>query len=91
MADKVFVLQYPFEFRGKEYKEFTARRPKVLDVRKFIKGVDKDSVQAMENMLADLMQIDPLVVSQIDFEDFIPMKAWAEDFLKLMLPASQES
>ena len=91
MSEKVFNLKYPFEYRGAQYIEFKARRPKVRDLRNFIKNVDKDSVAAMEKVLADLMEIDEKVISEIDVEDFAPMKSWFEGFLQKMLGESDES
>jgi hypothetical protein len=90
-TEKVFNLKFPFEYRGAQYIEFKARRPKVRDLRNFIKNVDKDSVQAMEKVLADLMEIDTTIIAEIDVEDFAPMKAWFEGFLKAMLGESEES
>ena len=88
-TEKVFNLQFPFEHRGANYIEFKARRPKVRDLRNFIKNVDKDSVAAMEKVLADLMEVDEKVIAEIDVEDFAPMKAWFEGFLKPMMSASK--
>lgn len=90
MTATVFNLKYPFEFKGVNYIEFKARRPKVRDLRNFIKNVEKDGVAAMEKVLADLCEIDDKVISEIDVEDFGPMKAWFEDFLKPMLGESNE-
>ncbi|TYO65542.1 phage tail assembly protein [Bradyrhizobium hipponense] len=91
MTEKVFELKYPFEYRGARYEKMTARRPKVRDLRNFIKNVEKDSVNAMEKVLADLMEVDTLIISEIDVEDFGPMKAWFEGFLKSMLGESEDS
>lgn len=88
---KVFELSYPFEYRGTNYTTFTARRPKVRDLRMFIKALEKDSVAAMESVIANLCEVDNLVIAEIDIEDFAPMKAWFEDFLKPMLGESTES
>lgn len=90
-SKKIFVLAHPFSYRGTEYKEFTARRPKVRDLRGFIKDIDKDSVAAMEKVLSNLFEIQVEVVSEIDIEDFGPMKSWFEGFLKPMLEGSTES
>lgn len=87
---ETFTLQYPFEYRGTEFSEFKARRPRVRDLRNFIKGVDKDGVAAMEKVLADLCEIDEKVIAEVDVEDFAPMKAWFERFLKPMLNDSDE-
>ena len=81
---EVFNLAHPFEYRGATYVEMKARRPKVRDLRTFIKNMEKDAVAAMEKVLADLCEIDEKVISEIDIEDFAPMKKWFEDFLKPM-------
>jgi hypothetical protein len=88
---KVFPLEFPFEYRGASYIEMKARRPKVRDLRNFIKNVDKEGMQAMEKVLADLMEIDTQVIAEIDVEDFGPMKAWFEGFLEKISNASSES
>ncbi|MGC0389284.1 phage tail assembly protein [Bradyrhizobium sp. USDA 241] len=90
MTENLFELKHPFEYRGASYNKFTPRRPKVRDLRNFIKNVDKDGVGAMEKVLADLCEIDEKVIAEIDIEDFAPMKHWFEGFLKPMLSASDE-
>jgi hypothetical protein len=85
MTQTVFNLAHPFEHRGATYVEFKARRPKVRDLRNFIKNVDKDGVAAMEKVLADLCEVDEKIIAEVDVEDFAPMKAWFEGFLKPML------
>jgi hypothetical protein len=89
-TSKKFNLKFPFTYKNADYIEFTARRPKVRDLRNFIKAMDTDAVAAMEKTLANLFEIDPLVVAEIDVEDFGPMKKWFEDFLKPMLSGSDE-
>jgi len=88
---KNFPLKFPVEFRGATYSEFNARRPKVRDIRQFIKNVEKDGMIAMEKVLADLMEVDGTIIAEIDSEDFGPMKAWFEGFLELMAGESKES
>ena len=85
MTAQTFNLNHPFEHRGATYVEFKARRPKVRDLRNFIKNVDKDGVAAMEKVLADLCEVDEKIIAEVDVEDFAPMKAWFEGFLKPML------
>jgi hypothetical protein len=86
---KTFPLTNPFEFRGQSYSQFEARRPKVRDLREFIKNLEKDGVAAMEKVLSNLFEVDTAVISEIDVEDFVPMKAWFESFLKPMLGESE--
>jgi hypothetical protein len=87
---EVFELKFPFEHRGQKYTEFKARRPKVRDLREFMKALDKDPVNAMERTIANLCEVDDKVVAEVDIEDFAPMKKWFEDFLKPMLPESND-
>lgn len=89
--ETTFDLKYPFEHKGANYIEFKARRPKVRDLRNFIKNADRDGVAAMEKVLADLMEIDEKIIAEIDIEDFGPMKKWFENFLKPMLGDSNDS
>ena len=95
MADgantKTFPLGYPFDFRGVSYREFTARRPKVRDLREFIRTVDKDGIKAVERVLSNLFEVEEAVVAEIDIEDFAPMRRWFDDFLKPMLNESPGS
>ncbi|MCA1379375.1 phage tail assembly protein [Bradyrhizobium sp. BRP05] len=86
----VFNLTHPFEYRGASYVELKPRRPKVRDLRNFIKNMDKDGVGALEKVLADLCEVDEKVIAEIDIEDFAPMKAWFEGFLKPMMSGSDE-
>jgi hypothetical protein len=88
---KVFTLKFPFEYRSSTYNEFKARRPKVRDIRTFIKNVEKDGMGAMEKVLADLFEVDAVIIAEIDSEDFAPMKQWFEGFLELMTNVSDES
>lgn len=89
-AVKVFTLEFPFDFRGTTYKEFEARRPKVRDLRQFIKNLDKDSVEAVEKVLANLCEVDESIIAEMDIEDFAPMKTWFEGFLKSIAGESNE-
>jgi hypothetical protein len=85
MSKTTFEFKFPFEFRGQKYPSLEARRPKVRDLRSFIKEVEKDGIAAMEIVLGNLCEVEPAVISEIDTEDFAPMKKWFEDFLKPML------
>ncbi|WP_316207381.1 phage tail assembly protein [Bradyrhizobium sp. SZCCHNR3118] len=81
---ETFNLSEPFEYRGATYVEMKARRPKVRDLRNFIKNMEKDAIAAMEKVLADLCEVDEKVIAELDVADFAPMKKWFEDFLKPM-------
>lgn len=80
-----FVLEAPFEFGGASYTKFDLRRPKVLDVRRFVEDANKGTeLEAIEKLVAQLAGVAPQVVAQIDFEDFAPMRKYITDFLKKM-------
>lgn len=88
MDKKLFELKYPFEYRGAKYTQFEARRPKLRDLKQFLKDLDKDSMAALQRVLSDLFEVQIEVMENIDIEDFGPMKSWFEDFLKHMAPES---
>lgn len=87
----VFRLKYPFDFRGATYQKFEMRRPKLRDLKKFSKEVEKDTIVAMERLIADLCEIPEVVISELDLADFSPMKAKVESFLQAMASESDES
>ena len=91
MSGQAFDLQFPFEYKGANYSKLELRRPKVRDLKKFVKELDKDSIGAMEKAIADLAEIDEKIIAEIDLEDFAPVKEWFEGFLKKMLDASTAS
>lgn len=84
MSETVFSLTHPFEYRGATFVEFKARRPKVRDLREFIKNSEKDLITAMQRVLANLCDVDDKIFDEVDITDFAPMKKWFEDFLKPM-------
>ena len=88
---QVFELKHPFEFRGATYTKFEMRRAKVRDLRNFSKGLAKDPAGAMERVVADLIEMDPLVIAEMDIEDYAPMKAAFEAFLKPLASDEDES
>jgi len=88
---KVFTLVHPFDYKGATYNSFTARRPKVRDVRTFLKNLDRDATSAMEKALADLVECDEQIIAEIDIADYAPMKHWFEDFLRPLMDGSTES
>lgn len=82
-ANTVFELKFPFEYRGARYERLTPRAPKVRDLRTFLKDLDRgDSINAMEKVIGNLCELDDKIVAEMDIRDFMPIKAWFEDFLK---------
>lgn len=80
-----FELDHPFDKGGENYARLEARRPKVRDLNQFLKDVDKDASSAMEKVLANLCEVHPSVIAEVDIEDYAKMKRWFEDFLKPMM------
>lgn len=91
MTHHVFELKYPFEYRGETIIELKARRPKVSDLRSFMKDFDKDPILAMQRVIGNLCDRDDKIIEQVDIEDFAPMKVWFEDFLRPMLNNSNDT
>ena len=91
MTAKTFDLKYPFDFKGATYESFSARRPRVHDVRTFLKNLDKDPASAMEKVLSSLFEVDEPIVAMIDIADYAPMKKWFEEFLRPLMDDSAES
>lgn len=89
-AQTIFEMKFPFEYRGKTYIEFSMRRPKVRDLRNFLKAMEKDPSGALEKIVANLCEVDEPVIAEIDIEDFAPMKQWFSNFLKPMMDDSDE-
>jgi hypothetical protein len=86
-----FELAHPFEYRSKEYTEIEVRRPKVRDLKIFVKEAEGNAVAAMEKIIGNLADLDEKVITEIDLEDFAPIKKWFEGFLKFISDASENS
>ena len=86
---KRFELHRAIEFRGQRYTEFTAREPKIRDVRGFLKRVDNEPILAMEEVLANLCGVDSPVMGELYPKDFGTMRKWFEGFLLEMLNDSE--
>lgn len=78
---KKFTLAHPLQFRGQRYDEFVAREPKVRDLRVFLRNVEADPILAIEQVLADLCQVDAPVIGDLHVHDFFKMREWLERFL----------
>lgn len=61
-------LDYPFTFEGVEYTELTLRRPKLRDIKK--SETAKGNMNKGTKMLADLAEMDPRAIDEMDMEDF---------------------
>jgi hypothetical protein len=88
---KKFDLEHPFNYRNAEYTAIEVRRPRVRDLKKFVKDAEGDAVGAMEKIIGQLSELDEKVIAEIDLEDFGPIKKWFEGFLKFISDASENS
>lgn len=80
---RTFELQFPIAVRGGgTVTTLTARRPRVMDLRTFVKNVDKDAIDAITEVLSSLCEVDKQVIQMADVADFKVMREWFEDFFK---------
>ncbi len=68
MARENYTLKHPVTVDGQDYTELALRRPKTRDLIKARKC--KDEVEQMAAMIADLAEVPPKVVQELDAEDF---------------------
>lgn len=61
-------LEYPFDFKGERVTELTLRRPKMRDLKK--SQAFKDDLDKSLRMIADLAEVDPKLVEELDPQDF---------------------
>lgn len=61
-------LKHPFEFEGKMVTELQLRRPKLRDLKRAAKV--KDDLDKSMTMLADLAEVSPKLLDELDTEDF---------------------
>lgn len=79
-------LKHPITADGIELKEITLRRPKVRDLERMDK-VSGEMAKAV-TLIADLAEISPDQVREIDAEDFAAAAEALGDFLGGALPTS---
>ena len=79
MMNTKIVLQHPIKMDGVEVSELSLRRPKVRDLER----MDKQPGQIAKavTMVADLAELSPDQVREIDGEDFIAIAELLGDFL----------
>ncbi|WP_107497431.1 phage tail assembly protein [Thalassobius sp. I31.1] len=65
---EIVTLQYPFTHKGEEITELTIRRPKIRDMQK--SSTIKDDMKKAIAMMADLAEIEPAAIGEMDPEDF---------------------
>ena len=82
MSRETYSLKHPVTVDGTSYDALDIRRPKTRDLIKSRKF--KDEVEQMASMLADLAEVPPKVIHELDAEDF----AGAGEVLERFLPNS---
>jgi len=65
---ETITLEFPFEHKGETYEELVVRRPKMRDLKKF-EGI-KDKMKKAITMLADLAEVTPDTIDEMDPTDF---------------------
>lgn len=65
---ETLTLEYPFDFKGEDFSELTIRRPKMRDLKK-AEGI-KDELKKSVSMLANLAEIAPEAIDEMDPVDF---------------------
>lgn len=80
MAKQNFTLAYPVEFGGVTVSELNLRRPKGGDVRRI--NESKGTPIALSfKMMADLAEVDPKLIDELDPEDIAAINDWLEPIL----------
>jgi hypothetical protein len=79
MSTQSYRLQYPIEAGGETVDEVTIRRPKRGDYKR-LEGVKSHPGQA-DKLIADLAQLTPQQVLELDMEDYDGISGVIEGFL----------
>lgn len=81
MTAQTFKLDYPVSVEGQPtLDELTLRRPKVRDIRALQKGKGDEADRSLA-MIADLAQISPAQLDELDPTDLAKINAWLEPIL----------
>lgn len=76
---ETITLEYPFTFDGEEITEITIRRPKMRDMKKAQKH--KDNMEKSIHMIADLAEVSPKLVEELDTGDFASVSKMLGEFM----------
>jgi hypothetical protein len=74
-----FPLDYPVILNGQEYKVLNVRRPKVIDNTSVAK---LDSEDAEVTLLANLCDVSPDVIQELDMDDYQGLQKLVMGFSK---------
>lgn len=76
---ETITLQHPFTFDGEKITELKLRRPKMRDMKKAQNH--KDDLEKSIHMIADLAEVSPKLVEELDTEDFGAVSAKVGEFM----------
>lgn len=79
-------LEQPIKIDGVEVHELSLRRPKVRDLLVANKKDISDSEREV-NLIANLSEVSPETIQELDLLDYIKVQSWLQNFLS---PAIQK-
>lgn len=79
MTKETITLAHPFTFEGEAVTEIELRRPKMRDMKKAQKH--KDDMEKSIHMMADLAEVTPKLIEELDTEDFKALSDKVADFM----------
>ena len=75
-----FKLQFPVTYQGTSYSALKLRRPKVKDTRLLIEKSETDPLGAQCDFIAQLAEVPPGVIEELDLQDMTKIRGWVEVF-----------
>lgn len=79
MTKETVTLEYPFTFDGAEVTELHLRRPKMRDMKRAQKH--KDELEKTVAMIADLAEVSPKLIDELDTADFTELSKLVAGFM----------
>lgn len=79
MTRETITLQYPVTVDGEEITELRIRRPKMADLKRGQKH--KNDLEKSIHLIADLAEVSPMVVEELDAADFATVSAKVGEFM----------
>ncbi len=78
---EIIQLKFPVEYNGEEIRELELRRPKIRDQLTATKRKGSDEEKEIK-LLADLCDVAPEVIEELDLADYAQLGKAYEGFLK---------
>ena len=86
---KKIKLENPIKIDGVEVNEISLRPPKVRDlIASSKKNIDEAEKEV--NLIANLGEISPETVQELDLRDYIKIQEWLRDFLSASTERKQD-